>query len=253
MDNKYFLGLSVGQGQDSTALAVLEAQEETIFHCRHLKRWPLRASYPEIVEETRAIVADEKLQTGARTFDSRTQRGYLHQITEARSLMTPVLAIDATGVGRPVVDLFEKRFGGRQSLGVYLPGSYGYSVFESQPAPRPAPLPEKQGKCRVRLMPIQITGGYQVTSENGVWGVPKRDLISSAQVALQSGKLKVAASLPEAGALTAELERFRVKVNLNEDAVTEWRERPQDDLVLALCVALWVAENRPKAGRFFSW
>jgi hypothetical protein len=82
--------------------------------------------------------------------------------------------------------------------------------------------------------------------------IPKRDVISSTQVLLQTGRLKIARSLPHAALLARELVNFRFKVAHNgpEDAL-DWREGPDDDLVLALAIAAWEAERNPGLGSYF--
>jgi hypothetical protein len=111
-DVKYVVGLDLGQAQDYTALAVLERSRwvpespvtygamgrvETIacsatlfppaserrYAVRHLERFPLGTSYPEIVDRVVALFA-------------RTP------------LTNSTLAVDETGVGRAVVDLLRK-------------------------------------------------------------------------------------------------------------------------------------------------
>jgi hypothetical protein len=88
-----------------------------------------------------------------------------------------------------------------------------------------------------------------VTRDGDVWNVPKRDLAGVVQVALQSRRLKVAAELPDAPVLMAELANFRVKISLaSHDSYgagtgEEWRENPHDDLVLAVAIALWAAQR----------
>jgi hypothetical protein len=117
------------------------------------------------------------------------------------------LVVDATGVGAPVVDLFRK----------------------------------------IGLVPIAITitGGNAVTRERGGYRVPKRDLVTTLQVLFQSGRLKVAAELPEARLLVEELLNFRVKINVRtaHDSYEAWREGIHDDLVLAVALACWYAEK----------
>ena len=196
MQNKFYLGLDLGQSADFSALAILERQKresasfEAVYHCRHLQRWPLRTSYPAIVADTARVIGGNELEAPSR----------------------PVLVVDATGVGAPVVDLF------------------------------------KRARMSAKLEPIQITGGDSVTREHGLTRVPKRDLVSVTQVALQTGRLKIAADLPEAATLTRELESFQVKINLDtaHDSYGAWREGAHDDLVLAVCLALWIAESEPK-------
>jgi hypothetical protein len=117
------------------------------------------------------------------------------------------LVVDATGVGAPVVDLFRK-------IGL-------------------APIA------------ITITGGNAVTRERGGYRVPKRDLVTTLQVLFQSGRLKVAAELPEARLLVEELLNFKVKINVKtaHDSYEAWREGIHDDLVLAVALACWYAEK----------
>jgi hypothetical protein len=116
------------------------------------------------------------------------------------------LVVDATGVGAPVVDLL------RQA-----------GLFP---------------------VAIAITGGDSSRYEEGMWRVPKRDLVSTLQVLLQSERLKVAKFLPEAVTLVNELLAFRVKItNLAHDVYGVWREGVHDDLVLATAIACWYGER----------
>lgn len=219
---EYVAGLDLGQAQDYSALAIAELREadseqmerrqvgmvvgqkgqpapryEDVpvqvrhYDLRHLERFPLNTSYPAIV----ATVA-QRLQIPALAHHTR-------------------LAVDGTGVGRPVVDLLVK-----------------------------ARLP-------VQLTAVGITGGHEVTSD-GIWRmVPKRDLVSTVQVLLQSGRLHIAAQLPEAETLTRELQNFQVKITTAaNDTYGAWREGTHDDLVLATALACWLAEARTPA-RFF--
>ena len=191
----YFVGLDLGQSQDFSALAVIERTGETKdtyqFACNHLQRWKLRTSYPQIVADTVEMMNSKPLQSGRQH---------------------PMLAVDATGVGAPVIDLF------------------------------------KRTKHNSYLEPIQITGGADVTKENGVTRVPKRNLVSTVQVYLQSGRFKIAGKLPEADTLARELQNFQVKINDNaHDSYGAWREGTHDDLVLAVALALWTATEKPVA------
>jgi hypothetical protein len=67
------------------------------------------------------------------------------------------------------------------------------------------------------------------------------------QVLLGNRRLHVAPTLPEAKVLLRELGTFTVKVtdSLNE-TFESWRERDHDDLVLAVALACWAAENLRK-------
>lgn len=121
------------------------------------------------------------------------------------------LVLDYTGVGRPVADLF------------------------------------RRARLSCSLRAIYVHGGDAVTREGG-WliGVPKRDLIASAQVLLQSERLKIAAILPDTAILTTELVNMRVKIDPRtaHDSYAAWRENQHDDLVFAVSLACWMGENQ---------
>jgi hypothetical protein len=207
---EYFLGLDLGQAKDYTALVILERHgegQEANFHARHLQRYALGTSYPAIVSD---VIAKLRLEPLA-----------------GKELS---LAVDETGVGAPVVDLFREALK-RSSL--LAPSTLGASCSQSI----------QKG---VRLKPIHITAGASVNHDRGVTYVPKRDLVSAVQVALQTERLKIASGLSEAATLVRELENFQVKItDAANDTYGAWREGAHDDLVLAVAMALWVA-NQPK-------
>jgi phage FluMu gp28-like protein len=124
-----------------------------------------------------------------------------------------LVAVDGTGVGRAVTDLL------RTAL-------------------RP---------FRTPLVAITITGGAAASRVGSRWSVPKRDLIASAQVALQAKRLKIAASLPTAQTLMDELSAYRVTISDDgRDTYGNGREAPNDDLVLALAIAVYAANRRAR-------
>ena len=210
----FYIGLDLGQSNDYTALAVVEKVEGDLgverndpdLHLRHLERYPLRTPYPEMVSQVAALVEDPQLR---RThFDARLGR---------RVLDEPDLLVDATGVGRPVVDLFKER--------------------------------------GLRYKAITITGGNKVTAASGGYGVPKRDLIGALEVPFHSGRLKVAAGLTLWETLRSELQTFRRKVSLTTgmDTYEHWRESDHDDLVLAAALACWGAERKPQGAAVYAF
>ena len=70
--------------------------------------------------------------------------------------------------------------------------------------------------------------------------------MSALQVLLQSRRIKVAPSLPEAQTLVRELLDFKVKITLAaNETFGAWREGTHDDLVLAVAIAAWEAERVP--------
>jgi hypothetical protein len=208
-EKSLYIGLDLGQAKDFSALCVIECvrtatsqynlpgwgssvkttDEVDQLHCIHLQRWQLRTSYPAIVADVVEMI------NGLDPKHFKDHR--------------PVLAIDATGVGAPVVDLF------------------------------------KRERIKATLAPIQIVAGANVSEENGMTRVPKRDLVSVVQVGLQNRKLKIAESLQLAETLSRELQNFTVKItDAANDVYGAWREGTHDDLVLAVALAVWKA-NQP--------
>jgi hypothetical protein len=131
-------------------------------------------------------------------------------VKRARLKGDVTLVLDYTGVGRPVADMFRK-----------------------------AQLP-----CALRA--VYVHSGGAVTRNGWIIGVPKWDLIASAQVLLQSGRLKIARTLPDAAILTTELLNMRVKIDPKtaHDSYAAWRENQHDDLVFAISLACWMGENQ---------
>ncbi len=192
----YLLGLDLGQAADYSALAIARRQEErgvSSYTLPWLERFPLGTSYPAIVA---AVVAR------------------VRQLATQEPATPRVLVADATGVGRPVVDLL------------------------------------RQARPVARLVAVTITGGDAATHDGPQWRVPKRELVSTAQVFLQGRRLAIAAALPEAATLTRELLAFQVKISAEtaHDSYGAWREGAHDDLALAL----WAGERPEVRGRPFS-
>jgi hypothetical protein len=192
----YFAGLDLGQVKDYTALAVIEAADtkgawdpvnlyfrrHRELRLRHLERMPLGRPYPEMVARTGQV-----MRSGALALASRW------------------LAVDATGVGRPVVDL----------------------------------LRLQQLPCL--SWPAVITGGHAESYADGFYRVPKRELLVGLQVMLQSDELRIAADVPEGPALVRELSAMRMEIS--ESGREGWRSGAHDDLVFAVALACWAAKR----------
>jgi hypothetical protein len=181
----FVIGLDLGQSKDYTALVILEHVTSGVderFLAHKIERFQLGTPYPTIVSEITKLVKQPIFR---------------------RSFTT--LAVDQTGCGAPIFDLF------------------------------------KQANLPCNLTGIHITAGSQVNHTNGLVYVPKRELVSSTQLALQTGILKISKSLPNAEILIQELLNFQVKISESaNDLYGAWRENQHDDLVLALSMALWV-------------
>jgi hypothetical protein len=190
-------GLDLGQVADYSALAVAEQAQaggRREYRVRHLHRWPLGTPYTApgglgIVEAVAGLLA--------------------------RAPGPAMLVVDATGCGRPVIDVF-----------------------------RAARLPVG------RLAPVVITGGHAVGfGSDGFLHVPKADLVGAVAVLLESRRLQIAPALALAPVLAQELRTFKVKVTAaGNETFESWRERDHDDLVLAVALAVWYGQRQPPPG-----
>lgn len=94
---------------------------------------------------------------------------------------------------------------------------------------------------------ISIHGGENVSTMPGGWRVPKRELVGTAEVLLQSKRLQFADRLELANILRSELQSFKATIKITTGHVSygadeSWREGEHDDTVLALAMALWYGE-----------
>jgi hypothetical protein len=133
---------------------------------------------------------------------------HIGRLTEAIDIdRSPTLIVDKTGLGAPVLDYFKTE---------------GLS-------PRG----------------ITITSGREPHGRSfGDWNVPRDDLITQTQFLVDTGKLKIAKSLPLALDLVEELTHLRQ----SDSRQTKKRMSPMsgkihDDLAMSLMLALWYAKN----------
>ncbi len=217
----FYMGLDLGKKHDYTAISVIEARlgyqdwsnvhgrfewkdflyepDEVIYSVTWLERLPLRMSYPDMV----------KICAGRFQAIVTAGKGSARNDNQARK----TLAVDATGVGTPVVDLLKK--------------------------------------AGLEPISIIITGGVDVTNTGNDYRVPKRDLVTSVQVLQQQRRLKVAPGLVEGQTLAREMENFSYKISdAGHDSYGAWREGTHDDLVLSVACALWTASKGIGIGEF---
>ena len=146
-----------------------------IFQVGHLERLPLGTPYPAIVAHVSRLLT--KLP------------GH------------PELAIDFTGVGRPMFDMFVS--------------------------------------CGIAPTGVLITGGTAETRDGPTCSVPKLTLVSRLQALLHEGRLKILRELDEAETLIWELQDFRMELTTAGHLTFNARCGKHDDLVLALAIAVW--------------
>ena len=177
-----------------------------------------------------AVVEQGRARAGApacyavRQLDRIRQESYPDVVDGVAALLArPALAgadlvVDETGVGAAVADLMAGR--------------------------------------RLRPRRVTITAGSVPARDGARFTVPKRDLVSTVAVLLESRRLTVAEGLDLARTLIEELHNFTAKIGLaghdTYGAADDWREGNHDDLVLAVALAVWFGEHGP-SGRARSY
>jgi threonine dehydrogenase-like Zn-dependent dehydrogenase len=183
--SRFFVGVDLGQVRDPTAIAVLEASD--VLLVRYLERIPLATPYAGVVEQVRKVSC-------AKALDGRCR-----------------VVVDATGVGRPVVEMLQS---------VKLGGA---------------------------LVPVLVTGGRAESSLDGYHKVPKSYLLRRLLTMVENGRLHIADGLPEGRALLREITQIKVRTrNCGRARIATWRHGEHDDLVFAVALACWGAlRERP--------
>jgi hypothetical protein len=205
---RYVVGFDVGQATDYSALVILHSYRSRHKDERDPFAKAVEKRHHDLVhaERFREIPYPDQIRRVAERY------GELQRHAKATNPgTTTTLAVDATGVGKPILDAMRE--------------------------------------AGLRPHGILITSGETASRGDGLDRVPKRVLATTMQVALQAGRLRIAEDLPLAHVLLRELRGFRVKITLTGYAkfgndVGAWREADNDDLVLATAIAVWTVENR---------
>src|SRR5215217_4146627 len=220
---RYSVGVDLGQASDFTAIAVLEktiAPPETamfspvgespsnrliegraLYDLVYLKRPKLGTPYDTIARRVADLICDLEPQGAF---------GELGQVT---------LSVDGTGVGRGVVDMLRTEFQRRGATSRAVP--------------------------KVDFRAVSVTGSNtslkKPTRTHGYWSAPKKDLVFPAVAAFQQGKIRIAKGIKDRDALVNELKNYRRTTNIASGniAFEPWRESEHDDLLFAVCLALW--------------
>jgi hypothetical protein len=183
-----YLGLDLGQHQDPSALSAIWKYPENMalptgprMQCQAVYRWPLGTLYRKI-------------------------RLDLARLLERSGWEGAFLAIDETGVGRPVVEEFQL-----------------------------AQLP-------AQICPIYITAGHAATfdSHQLSFHVPKSELVSTLIAAMDEDRFAFSQGIREAEVILNELRNFRTKITAHQHEVFLAREGQHDDIVLATAMAAWL-------------
>jgi hypothetical protein len=205
--SKFIVGLDLGQAQDYTALCVVERVTYNV----PLEEQP--KGYMRYLMPAPKTPLPHYHCRHLERFSLGTRYPAIVD-SVAKMLETPeledaALVVDGTGVGRAVLDMFVE--------------------------------------AGLNPIAITITGGDSVVRDGSYYRVPKRDLVGAVQVPLQDKRLKFAEGLPLASTLIDEMLNFRVKITDSaHDTYGAWREGTHDDLILAVMMATWWAQENEK-------
>ncbi|MBI4904782.1 MAG: hypothetical protein HY820_14170 [Acidobacteria bacterium] len=195
----FIIGLDLGQSRDYTAICILEcACVKTGFNrvywtddlakrytIRHLERMPLQTSYTDIVRRVASLTRHPSISHNCR------------------------IVVDATGVGKPVVDIF------------------------------------RDARLEVHIYPVLLTPGHSTTYNNGMYHVPRRELLSKLEIGLQTKTLKISRRIPAAPTLIHELSNLKRTIRDSGDGHIEPRRSTHhDDLVFAAALSFWKAATQ---------
>lgn len=201
MTTTYYLGLDVGQVNDPSAWALIErrrvrageAQRDRAtreipewweYDVRQVERLALATPYAGVVARVREVVRNPLVA------------GQVEVV------------MDATGVGRPVVELARSEAAG----------------------------------LRCAVSAVSIVGSGRPRERGGIWSVSKRDLVAAVAIELQAGRLRIARGVRFADELVAELLNFRVTIAAGgHETYAAATESVHDDLVMAIALAVWRA------------
>ena len=200
----FAIGLDVGQQVDFSALVVVSQvahpgafdPETETFHperelaVRWLERPPLGTAFTSGINRAMALHNDPALLSREAADTGRGPR-------------TPPIIMDATGVGLPLVEMFQKHH-------------------------------------KVRPVSVIITGGAVVNSTAIGYRVPKQDLIAALSVEFELQRIKIASGLDLSDDLLGELRNFRMETNAATGR-TRFDAAPghHDDLLIAVSLAVW--------------
>ena len=156
-------------------------RKKVALRLRYLERVPLGTPYPEVVERVRAMTRSAELAGQCQ------------------------LVVDATGVGRPVVELLQRRGSGMRD---HAGDDYGRG----------------HGEHGARILP-----GAEAGPDCGAAGA-----------AAERGSCRSRRGYEQGPALVKEMAEMQVKITAEgNEQYGAWREGEHDDLVFAVALACW--------------
>jgi len=183
---QYFVAVDPGQQRDPCAVAVAQVIGDAAprqYHVSELQRF-LRADYTKMGEAIATLMRTPPIAGNG------------------------TLLVDATGVGKPFVDILTRQ------------GLYPISI-------------------------LFTAGSEAVKVSASLHHVPKRELVSSTHICLGDGRLQFAETLPLTPVILKELKSFRARISAALHVIfgADWRLKATDDLVCAVSMICWYGEQ----------
>ncbi len=201
-----FVGLDLGSLTDYTAASIVE-------------RTPILGPDGVPLRTSRSVLLYHFEVLALHRFELGTS--YTSMVTDVASrlrrpaLVGAKLAIDATGVGRPIVDLFRD--------------------------------------LRVDLAAVTITGGQSYSHPSyDEWHVAKIELVAAGRAALESKHVGIAKGVAHRDTLKRELLDFKVKTTKAQNETYAAREGEHDDLCLCVLIPIWISWMLGQTGAFIT-
>jgi hypothetical protein len=216
------IGVDIGQRRDPSAIVVAEmfgdraeADLDTTasWVIRGVERLPLGTPYPEVADRIAAVVqrlVDRDLEEGNVYATDQGPTGVTHRYLQ--------VVCDATGVGRPIVDLIRAKL--------------------------PADVP---------VFAVTLTAAEAFTKHRYLeWSVGKPFLVSKMQAYLQTGRITLPET-DEARALGEELVNYEIRASATGMQTGAFRTGTHDDLATALGLACLVPIRELARARPWWW
>ncbi len=185
MSARWLCGVDVGQSHDPSAAIVIDRQRGQL-DIRVAQRFPLGESYDAQLHRLQGIIDRLGSHYGEPNLDGGVQ-----------------VAIDATGLGGPVVEMATRKL-------------------------RPSPIG------------VTITAGSNATTRYGRWTAPKQDLVGSLSVELQNHTLHAAPALADLATLTDELKGYSYDTTATGTTCSNDARTQHDDMVVALMLSVYL-------------
>src|SRR5215208_4637820 len=140
------------------------------------------------------------------------------------------LAVDGTGLGRTVVDVFRDEMDSRRRRREYMP-EIDFRPVNWRSSAESMERPQRDGDY---------------------WPVPWAQAVWPTVVAFQEDKIRIAKSAKDRDQLIHEIKSFRMKKPNRPDGPEKyeaWRQKDHDDLLAALTLAYWLWWYKRKGSR----